>query len=727
MDEITGFIERITFHNDENGYTVARLQRPSKKNLTCVVGFMPGIQPGETVRLLGEWKNDLAYGWQFAVKEFKTEAPADIIAITKYLGSGLIKGIGPVFAGRIVAVFKENTLQVIDTSPHDLLQVAGLGKKKLNSIIACWKEQKAIREVMLFLQGFGVSPTYAQKIFKAYGQEAISKLEENPYRLARDIRGIGFKTADHIARKMGIEKNSSRRVDAGLEFVLSELSNEGHVCYPLLKYLEAAAQMLEVEKDYCQERVDILRQESRLEIADLEPTGQQEPFIWLKSLYLTELGIAKHLNRLVNASCRLRDIDTEKALAWVQEKLKMELATNQQEAVKQALEEKVQVITGGPGTGKSTITKAILHISSKLTEHILLAAPTGRAAKRMSEICKRKATTIHSLLEFDPKGFGFKRNQDNPLICDLLIVDEASMIDTVLMHSLIKAVPDHARVIFVGDIDQLPSVGPGNVLKDLINSSCVPVTCLKEIFRQARGSRIITNAHRINRGVFPDISNEAKSDLFFISKEESEEVLSCVKDLVAFRLPQKYDLNPIEDIQVLAPMKRGAIGIDNLNLVLQQTLNPHGQGIQRMGTTYKEQDKVMQIRNNYNKEVFNGDVGRITQIDETEQQLVVAFDQNSVVYEFSELDELVLAYAVSVHKYQGSECPCVVMPVHTTHFKMLQRNLLYTGVTRGKKLVVLIGNKKGLALAVHNEEVLLRHTGLAQAIRDKMVAAHFIQ
>lgn len=716
MEQICGYIERITFHNSENGYTVAQLKQSAPMGLTCIVGVMPGLQPGETVRCFGEWKSHPHHGRQFEVDHFKVEAPSDLIGIQKYLGSGLIKGIGHKYASRIVDHFGVDTLNIIDTSPEKLLEIPGLGAKRLETIKSCWQDQRSIRDVMVFLQTYGVSPAFAQKIFKTYRTQSITKVKENPYTLARDIFGIGFKTADTLAQKMGIVSDSAQRLDAGIEYVLSQLSNDGHVCYPVQEFLQEAEKMLEVSGVGLESRLATLHQEGRLEVRDLVEKGQKRPFTWLKSLFNAEMGIARELLRLKKAKGLLRAIDVERAINWVQEKLQMQLATNQRQAVEAALSGKLQIITGGPGTGKSTITLAILTILTQLTQKIFLVAPTGRAAKRMSEITGRKGSTIHSLLEFDFKGGGFKHNRENPLDCDLIIIDEASMIDTFLMYSLLKAIPDHARIIFIGDINQLPSVGPGNVLRDMICSLSLPVTTLNEIFRQAAGSHIITNAHRINKGIFPELYNGQNSDFFFMECEESQEALNSVIKLVSQRLPSRYGFNPTADIQVLAPMKKGIIGTESLNQALQQALNPKENAIYRAGFKFQVGDKVMQIRNNYKKEVFNGDIGYIRHIDPEEEQVNVSFEEKEVVYDYCDMDELLLAYAISVHKFQGSESPCIVMLVHTSHFMLLHRNLLYTGITRGKKLVVIVGTKKALAIAVKKDDVQKRYTGLQQAI-----------
>lgn len=706
MDQIFGYIERITFTNPENGFTVARLKQPRKQELTTIVGSLPGLGPGESVRLLGVWKTNPTHGIQFAVSECHIETPSDVVGIQKYLESGMVRGIGPTYAKRIVNMFGEKTLDVIDQSPQCLMEIHGIGEKRIEKIRQCWQEQKAIRSVMLFLQKNGVSPAFAQKLYRLYGDETVARLQENPYTLAREIRGIGFKSADKIAEKLGFPKEATQRIDSGIEYVLLELADEGHTCYPLADLCSKAEEMLGVKAE---ERIRFLEQEERIVVED--------ETVWIKGLWLCEMGIARELKRLIRGQTRLRKVDTDKAVSWVEEKLHIELADNQKKAIKSSLEEKLHIITGGPGTGKSTITNAILTITEKLSRQILLAAPTGRAAKRMSEITKRSASTIHSLLQVDFSKNGFKHNRENPLNCDLIVIDEASMIDTSLMYSLLKAIPDHARVLLVGDVHQLPSVGPGTVLKDMIESGTVLVTELTEIFRQAAGSRIITNAHKINAGEFPDLSIEKKSDFFFLKGEEPEVALEKIITLVSSRLPKFYRLDAINDIQILAPMKRGIIGTENLNRVLQEKLNPQENVVMRGGMRFGVGDKVMQIRNNYNKEVYNGDIGRIKKIDKEEQAVTVNYEGHLVVYSFIELDELVLAYATSVHKYQGSECPCVVIPVHTTHFMMLHRNLLYTAVTRGKKLVVLVGTGKAIAIAVSQNNALKRHTGLKERLK----------
>lgn len=718
MDKIVGYIERITFQNEENGWTVARLKEKGKRDLTVIVGNMPSIQEGETISCEGFWKNDTNYGHQFQVQNYQVTQPSSINGIKKYLSSGLIKGIGNVFAERIVSYHGKKTLDVIDKTPDELLKIDGIGEKRISKIKECWDEQKAVREVMVYLQTQGISPIYAQKIFKQYGDDSVWKIQDNPYHLARDIHGIGFKTADKIAGKLGISKNSEKRIDAGIEYALSELSNNGHTCYPVEDFLKAAEKLLDVSADEIRERLQTISLEYRIVLADLEVNNEHIPYLWLTPFWVSEQGIAKELKRIHYGYANIKSFDTPKAIAYAQKLLAIELAKNQVKAVEQSIVAKTHIITGGPGTGKSTITKVILAILKKKTDKILLAAPTGRAAKRLAAITGEEAKTIHALLEFDFSINGFKRNREHPLECDLLIVDEASMIDSVLMYSLLKAIPFHAKVIFIGDIDQLPSVGAGNVLRDLIASEQIPTTRLTEVFRQAASSKIIMNAHRINKGEFPDIRIDKTADFFFIKEEDNTKIAETIKGLVATRLPKRYGYDNFEDIQVLSPMKRGVIGTNNLNTVLQNTLNPSKDPLSKFGRIFHKHDKVMQIRNNYDKEVFNGDVGRITRIDRIDQEVFVKYDNDIVQYDFTELDQIQLAYAVSVHKYQGSECPCIVMPIHTSHYTLLFRNLLYTGITRGKKMVILVGTTKALSIAIRNNQVTTRQTGLQQAMQD---------
>ncbi|MBF8262531.1 MAG: yrrC [Parachlamydiales bacterium] len=713
LDSIKGHIEVIIYVQPDNGFTVARLKEVHKKELTVIVGYLPSIQPGETVICRGIWKIHPSHGRQFDVSDCQVEIPSDLVGIQKYLESGLVRGVGPVFAKKIVERFGIDTLKVIDEAPERLMEISGLGKGKMEKIVECWQQQRSIRKVMIFLRAHGVSPAYAQKIFKAYGDESIERVSKNPYQLAKDIFGIGFKTADALAQQLGLPLHSPERISAGIQYVLWELTNDGHTCYPRKDLIPAARMMLDVEQDLVEDQMTRLSLSKELIHDDING----EPTIWLKTFYAYEQGIGSDLKRLLQSPQTLRSIDAVKACDWVQTQLGIEFAIQQKEAIRKALVDKIHIITGGPGTGKSTITNAILEISSKLTNKILLAAPTGRAAKRMSEITHRKAFTLHALLEWDPITGGFKRSRENQLPADLLIVDEASMIDTPLLFSLLRAIPSGTRVIFVGDIDQLPSVGPGTVLRDLIGSELIGITRLTEIYRQAKGSKIVTNAHRINHGEFPEIHTDEKSDFHFIEAQTPEAIQQIILQLVSREIPARHGFHPIEEIQVLSPMRRGVIGIENLNDMLQNTLNPCDKPFFRAGRRFHVKDKVMQIRNNYNKKTCNGDIGRIEKIDLEEQFLEVAFDDKNVEYDFSELDELVIAYAASVHKYQGSECPCIVLPIHTSHFKLLHRNLLYTGVTRGKKQVYLVGTKKAIGIAISNDQVLKRFTGLEKALK----------
>lgn len=708
MEQISGYIERITFCSEQTGFTVARLKQPNQKDLITIVGSMPTINPGETLHCSGHWKNHPKHGRQFEVIKFELAAPVDLLGIRKYLESGMVKGIGCVYAGHIVKHFGTATLKVIDETHERLLEVPGIGAKRMQKIKASWDEQKGIRRVMIFLQSHRVSPAFAHKIFKLYGEESVEKVKANPYALAKDMFGVGFKTADQIARDMGIQKEAPTRVQMGIEHVLWELSQQGHVCYPTELLITETEKILEVGRETILVEIETLIRSQRI----IEKEVEKEPTIWVRPLFISEMGITKELKRIQEGSCSIRCVILDKALSWAAAKMQIRFAKEQKQAIKKSQIEKLHVITGGPGTGKSTITRAILLITAKLTSRIILAAPTGRAAKRLGEITHRKAHTIHSLLEMNFQEGGFKKNKENPLKSDLLIIDEASMIDTRLMYHLLKAIPTTARVIFIGDVDQLPSVGPGTVLKDLIDSQSVCVTRLKQIFRQKRGSRIVKNAHRINAGYFPDLTPDPSSDFHFLDIEQSEAIVAKTIELIKWEIPKKFGLHPVDDIQVLSPMKRGITGVDHLNQVLQKQLNVQKIHLMHMGRMFQLYDKVMQIRNNYDKKVYNGDVGRIGEIDKEGQGLEVDFETLRVHYDISELEELVLAYAVSVHKYQGSECPCILMPLHTSHFKLLFRNLLYTGVTRGKKVVFLLGTKKALAIAIRTKSAEERFTGL---------------
>lgn len=723
---LEGVLERITYVNEETGYTVAKVKVRGRKDLVTVVGSMVCPVPGERIRMEGAWGAHPQYGEQFQIQFCETAAPATVEGMERYLGSGLVKGIGPVTARRIVERFREETLDVIETSSERLSEVQGIGPGRIAMIRRAWDEQKEIRQVMLFLQSHGVSSAYAAKIFKQYGNDAVRVVRENPYRLAADIYGIGFLTADRIAGKLGFAKDSPLRAEAGILHVLHELAGEGHVYYPRGALVEACAQILESGEEVVAAALERLAASGALVLDDssavLDGAGDaaegEARAVYLGGYYTAETQLASRLRSLLAAPGALRTIAADKAIAWVQENLSIRLAERQVEAVRCAAGSKVMVLTGGPGTGKTTIIRAILRIFSALRARILLAAPTGRAAKRMGEATGREARTIHRLLEYSPRKGGFQKNDASPLECDLLVVDEASMIDTLLMHHLLKAVPLAARLLLVGDGNQLPSVGAGNVLRDIIASGAVPVVALHEVFRQARRSAIVVNAHRINAGQMPrgGPSGETLADFYVVAQEDPQACLRLILQLVTERIPARFGLDPLRDIQVLTPMHRGVVGATNLNLELQKALNPGDGGVFRGGRCFRAGDKVMQIANDYDKEVFNGDIGQIAAIHEERQEVDVVLDDRKVVYDFADLDALVHAYAVSIHKSQGSEYPAVVVPLLPQHYVMLQRNLLYTAVTRARKLAVLVGSPRAIAMAVKNNRTEKRFTLLRQRL-----------
>ena len=697
---LAGLVERVTFHNAENGFCVLRAKARGHRDLVTVIGHAAIISAGEWITASGEWVNDRTHGQQFKAQFMRTSAPTSVDGIEKYLASGMIRGIGPVYAKKMIKAFGEKVFDIIEAEPDRLREIGGIGPVRAQRIMAAWAEQKIVREIMVFLHSHGVGTARAVRIYKTYGSDAVQVMTENPYRLARDIRGIGFKTADAIAMKLGIEKTAMIRVRAGISYALTEAMDEGHCGLPTEELVPLAVDLLEVAKELIQTALD-------LELADgtvIADTVGETPCVFLAGLYRAERVIAERLLRLVNGKLPWPWIDPDKALPWIEQKTGLALAESQVVAIRLALLSKVLVITGGPGVGKTTIVNAILRILAAKGVNLLLCAPTGRAAKRMTEATGFEAKTIHRLLEVDPKGGGFKRNADNPLECDLLVVDETSMVDFMLMQALLKAIPDAAALLLVGDIDQLPSVGPGQVLADVISSQAVPVVRLTEVFRQAAQSKIITTAHRINQGSIPDLSKpEGDSDFYFVSADDPEVAVPLIIELVKNRIPQRFGLDPIRDIQVLCPMNRGGVGARSLNIELQAALNPAGdRKVERFGWTFAPGDKVMQIENDYDKEVYNGDIGYIEDVDPDEGELTACFDGRAVTYGFGELDTLVPAYAATIHKSQGSEYPAVVIPILTQHYAMLQRNLLYTGVTRGKRLVVLVGQKKAVAIAVKN-------------------------
>ena len=746
MEHLRCVVERITYQNPQNGYSVIKCRAKGFQELVTVVGEMPDVHVGSVLSLGGFWKVDAKYGRQFTVQTFEETLPATVYGMEKYLGSGLIKGIGPKYAQKIVRQFGKDTLDVIEERPEELLKVPGIGSVRVERIRKSWQEQKEIRNIMVFLQGHDVSTSHATKIYKTYGNESIQIVQENPYRLADDIWGIGFRTADTIAEKMGFDHEKYVRLRSGILYTLNKLSEEGHCYAERDQLIQKGTELLSVEEGLLQMTLDeMIRQKdvitealpvqgrgspaetlpetpspdpglTALSMTDPEQTAARA--IYLPPFFFSEMGTARRLRALMDGPGG-PVMDTAGLAERISRRTGMVYDEIQMQAILQAVRSKILILTGGPGTGKTTTTLGIITAFRETGAKILLAAPTGRAAKRLSESTGMEAKTIHRLLETKPPE-GYQRNEENPLQGDVLIVDECSMIDIMLMYNLLKAVPDSMRLILVGDVDQLPSVGPGNVLRDMIESGCFPVIRLTRIFRQARESRIILNAHRINAGKMPDLSNGRYTDFFFMQQENPEAALATIVDLVRSKLSSYYKVPSIE-IQVLTPMQRGVIGAANLNQALQEAVNPGGSGLKRSGYLYRAGDKVMQIRNNYDKEVFNGDIGFIQSIDMEEKTLTVSFDGRSVDYDATELDELVLAYATTIHKAQGAEFPIVVMPVMMNHFVMLQRNLIYTGVTRAKRILVLVGTRKALAYAVQHMTVDQRNTMLRERLRRLQV------
>jgi len=798
MDVLRGVVERITYHNEETGYTVAKLtpELRSQSNSVpsgfgrnrevAIIGTLIGVNVGESVELTGRWTIHAEYGRQFVVEHMRTVLPATVAGIEKYLGSGLIRGVGPVTAKRIVKHFGVETLTVIEDQPARLHDVPGVGRKRTEMIIAAWQEQKAIKEVMLFLQSHGVSTSLATKIYKFYGDDAIGIVRQDPYRLARDIFGIGFLTADRIAQSMGLAPDSPQRVAAGVAYALNQATDEGHVFLPTSELVKQATELLGVSRDevgigvvrlWHDDLVKVAVQPGDVELASIitppiddgipqliaerghvyaaatttqaQQVLTEERAIYLTPLYYSEQGVANQLQRLMHLGesaflpFQHQRQDWEKLLAAAELITGLRLAPQQRSAIQAVLTHRVTVLTGGPGTGKTTSIRTLLQICEQYHYRAVLAAPTGRAAKRLAETTGREAKTLHRLLEFKPaEGMSFHRNADNPLEGDLLIVDEASMLDLVLTNHLLKAISPGTHLLLVGDVDQLPSVGAGNVLKDIIaaieerdagsaarpqspnhrisqsSNTQATVIRLHTIFRQAAGSLIITNAHRINEGEMPTIDNEHAADFFLFRTEEPERAAQLCVELVQSRIPKRFAI-PTRDIQVLSPMHRGIIGVGALNEALQAGVNPPTaqKPEKRIGNrVYRVGDRVMQIRNNYDKDVYNGDLGLIQAIDLEMQKVTVTIDERPVVYDFLELDELVHAFAISIHKSQGSEFPAVVIPILTSHYMMLQRNLLYTAVTRAKRLVVLVGQPKAIAMAVRNDKVTQRFTGLRERL-----------
>nr|WP_037453114.1 ATP-dependent RecD-like DNA helicase [Skermanella stibiiresistens] len=709
---LAGLVERVTFHNAENGFCVLRVKARGHRDLITVVGHAATISAGEFMQASGAWHNDRTHGLQFKAGFLRTTMPTTAEGIEKYLGSGMIRGIGPVYAKKLIKAFGVDVFDVIEREAERLREVTGIGPVRANRIIAGWADQKVIREIMLFLHSHGVGTSRAVRIFKTYGPDAIQLISENPYRLARDIRGIGFITADAIAAKLGIEKTAMVRARAGIAYALAEAMDEGHCGLPRGDLLALAEKLLEIPRPLIEDAV-------ALETADGTVTADTldgGPAVFLSGLHRSERGIAGRLIDLAAGRPPWGAIDPEVAIPWVEGKTGLTLADSQRAAVRLAISSKLLVVTGGPGVGKTTLVNSILKILAVKNLELALAAPTGRAAKRLSESTGLEARTIHRLLETDPANGGFKRSETQPLDCDLLVVDETSMVDVPLMNALLRAVPDKAAVLLVGDVDQLPSVGPGQVLADVINSGAVPAVRLTEVFRQAAESRIIVNAHRINNGLMPEpYSGEDLTDFYFVEAADPEDGVRKLIHMVRDRIPRRFGLDPVRDIQVLCPMNRGGLGARSLNIELQKVLNPARDDeprIERFGWTFREGDKVMQVENDYDKEVYNGDLGVVRRIDPDDNSLLIEFDGREVAYDAGELDQVVLAYATTIHKSQGSEYPAVVLPLTTQHYTMLQRNLVYTGITRGKRLVVIVGQRKALAIAIKGQHTRRRWSKL---------------
>jgi len=709
-EDLQGLVERVTFHSEDTGFCVLQVKVRGRRELATVVGSAAAINPGEQIDCLGTWVNNATYGLQFRADTLRTVPPTTLEGVERYLGSGLIKGIGPHFAHQLVEAFGADVFDVIERTPERLRMLEGIGAKRQARVTEAWREQKAIREIMVFLHSHGIGSARAARIHRVYGDQAIHRIRDNPYRLAQDINGIGFVTADAIARKLGIPSDSLIRIRAALHHVLWECSTEGHCAAEKRELVQRTVALLEVSPAVVEEAV-------ALEVAAenlMSEAIEGEPALFLAPLHRAETGVAGHLRRLLAGPPPWGVIDTDRAIPWVETLTGLSLSLSQREAVAAVLNGKITVLTGGPGVGKTTIVNSILKLVEGRGGEVLLCAPTGRAAKRLSESAQAEARTIHRLLEFDPRRGGFRKDEADPLAVDLLIVDEVSMVDVLLMNQLLKAVPSHAAVLLVGDVDQLPSVGPGAVLQDIIESGRVPTVRLTEIFRQAASSSIVVNAHRINAGESIETRDGAGlQDFYFIPAESPEEIYAKLLQVVTERIPRRFAMSPIRDIQVLTPMNRGSLGTHSLNVELQKHLNAGAEPrVSRYGWTYAPRDKIIQTVNDYDKDVFNGDIGQVSRVDLDEEQLHVTFDERTVLYEFGELDEISLAYATSVHKSQGSEYPAVVIPLAMQHYLLLQRNLLYTAVTRGKRLVVIIGQPRALAMAVNNVRSTRRLTNL---------------
>ena len=721
INTLEGRLERITYYNAENHYIIAKLKTSKTHNMVTIVGTMAAVNPGQALRVNGTWETHSRYGQQFRVISYEVVLPATIDGIRKYLESGIIKGIGPSMANRIVSCFGANTFEIIEKHPERLLEVKAIGPAKAALISSAWKDHHVARHLMNFLQRMGVQTTYCAKILKKYGPDAVNIIRKDPFRLTTDIPGIGFYFADTLAQKMGIEKDQPLRVRACIIHVMEQVVNQGDVFIYKDQLVKRCKNFFRINPDASLNEIDRLHAARELVIENT-PEDPDNKIVYLKEIHQAETGIAKRLKALLSVPVTPSGIDTERIAKEVQQKLAIILSSEQLTALEKILNHRTVIITGGPGTGKTTLIRSINAVFSALGKHVLLAAPTGRAARRLSEVTRSKAKTIHKLLGFNFKEDLFEKNMESPLDADAVIIDEASMVDTLLMYHLIKAIPMTCVLILVGDIFQLPSVGPGNVLSDMIKSKLIPVFYLKKIFRQAQESPIVVNAHRVRRGESPVLNSLGDSDgvseFYFLEQHNLNKVVSTIVELCTRTIPERFNFDPMYEVQVLTPMHKGLIGTTHLNQVLQKALNPTPVMIEAMGSTFKIGDKIMHLKNNYQKEVFNGDIGIISSINRTEKQLAVDYYGRKVTYDFTEMDEISLAYAISVHKSQGSEYPAVLVPIMTQHFVLLQRNLLYTAMTRGKNLVILVGTKKALNIALRNNKPTERLSGLAFRLMD---------
>jgi exodeoxyribonuclease V alpha subunit len=721
---LCGQVQHVTYHDSQSGFTIAQVRIEGQSTCITAAGDLMGPVPGTILNMQGRWNDHPRYGRQFRVAQFESRLPTDEASVRKYLGSGLIKGIGPIMAGRIIDCFGPQAFEIMSQNIVRLLEVPGIGPKRLGMIDESWQAQTEMRTVMLFLHGHGIGPAHAAKILKRYGHQTIVRVQENPYQLANDIEGIGFLTADRLAGRLGFDRASPLRIAAGMLHVLREQTEEGHVYSPYQELIDRALPLLQTNRPAAIKAIDDLTQAQKIVIETFGQEGADASpahvAVYPAPFHRCEIRVAQRLQMLMQTPPLWPTEKTDSALEWVQQTLDLTLADRQADAVRLALRHKVLVITGGPGTGKTTIVRAITQLYARRRAAIMLAAPTGRAAKRLGQATGLAAKTIHRLLEYSPAQGDFQRNTSRPLETDLLIVDEASMIDILLMDHLLRAIPAQASVILVGDVDQLPSVGPGQTLKDIINSNCIPTVVLDRIFRQASGSGIVVNAHRINNGRMPLPAgpDDRPGEFYFIEQDSVDKIAQTIITLACERIPRRFGHDPIDDIQILTPMHRGTVGAQNLNRRLQDALNPQDVYVTHGDQQLRLYDKVMQVRNNYDKDVFNGDLGRIRHIDSQARTLTVRFDERDLNYDFGELNDLVLAYAVSVHKAQGSEYPAVIVPVALQHYVLLQRNLIYTAITRARNLTVLVGSKKALAIAIHNKDARLRHTRLADRLRE---------